>query len=137
MAPFKGTKGKDLSILIEGTEYNTDLKGFRVEPDDGEDIAYKTFARMKDGDTKAWFLRGVGFQDFQTSSFWTFVWEHAGEEVEFVARPYGNEVPTAEKPHFAGIATIASKPGFGGDADEEFEFEVEWECTGVPERVTA
>ncbi|OZE45214.1 hypothetical protein CH283_22690 [Rhodococcus sp. 05-2254-2] len=136
MAPFKGTKGKDLSILIDETEYNTDIKGFRVEPDDGDDAAFVTFARLATGDTKTWYLRGTAFQDFQTTSFWTFVWDHAGEEVEFVARPYGNLVPTEDQPHFKGVATIASKPGFGGDADEEFEFEVEWECTGVPEKIT-
>lgn len=134
---FKGTKGKDLSILIDGEEYNTDIKGFRVEPDDGEDASYVTFARLKEGDTKTWYLRGTAFQDFQTTSFWTFAWLNSGQEVEFVARPYGNAAPSAEQPHFTGTCTIGSKPGFGGDADEEFEFEVEWEVTGVPLRVTA
>ncbi|OZE03054.1 hypothetical protein CH249_14655 [Rhodococcus sp. 05-2255-3B1] len=137
MPPFKGTKGKDLSIEIDGTEYNTDLKAFRCEPDDGEDIAFKTFARMKEGDTKAWFIRGTGFQDFQTSSFWTYIWLNAGQNVPFIARPYGNEVATADQPHFTGTCTIVSKAGFGGDADEEHEFEVEWPIDGVPLRVTA
>ena len=64
-------------------------------------------------------------------------WLNSGTTVPFGCAPYGNEVPTAEQPHFSGDVRISRKPGLGGEVNEPFEFEFEWEVDGVPERVTA
>ena len=40
--PFKGTKGENLQIAFDGTEYNSYLHQVRAEPDDGEDGDFLT-----------------------------------------------------------------------------------------------
>lgn len=130
------TKGENLSILIGGEEYNTNLSNARCTISDGDE-SFKTFAKVATGDTGEWRLTGTGFQEFGEDSFWTYAWLNSGAKVPFVLAPHGNTVPSVAQPHFKGEVTIARKPDFGGEAGEEWEFEIDWPVDGVPERITA
>lgn len=135
--PFKGTKGENLSIMIDTKEYNSYLHEVRAEPDDGEDADFITFANAATGDTEQWFLRGTLYNDYAADSLWTMAWLKSGTVVPFVIKPYGNAVASADQPHFKGDVRISRKPGIGGEAGEAHETEIEWEIDGVPTRVTA
>ncbi|WP_037184914.1 hypothetical protein [Rhodococcoides fascians] len=135
--PFKGTKGENLKITIDGEEYNSYLHQVRAEPDDGEDGDFITFANASTGDTSQWFLRGTMYDDYAADSLWTMAWLNSGQVVPFLIKPYGNAVATEAQPHFGGDVKITRKPGVGGEAAEAHETEIEWEIEGVPERITA
>ena len=135
--PFKGTKGENLSITIDGEEYNSYLHQVRAEPDDGEDGDYITFANASTGDTSQWFLRGTMYDDYAADSLWTLAWLNSGQVVPFLIKPYGNAAASADQPHFSGNVKISRKPGIGGEAAEAHETEIEWEIEGVPTRVVA
>lgn len=134
--PFKGTKGENLSIMIDDVEYNSYLHEVRAEPDDGEDGDFITFANAATGDTSQWFLRGTLYNDYQVDSLWTMAWLNSGTLVPFIIKPYGSAVASPATPHFAGEVKISRKPGIGGEANEAHETEIEWEIQGVPTRVT-
>jgi hypothetical protein len=131
------TKGQNLTIEIDGEEYNAHLKDVRLEPDDGDDADFVTFATYTTGDTEKWYLRGSGYQDYAADSLWTKAWTASGTIVPFVLAPHGNTVASASQPHFTGTVRISRKPVVGGEVGEPFEFDVEWEIEGVPLRVTA
>lgn len=135
--PFKGTKGENLSITIDGDEYNSHLHEVRAEPDDGEDADFVTFANAATGDTEKWFLRGTLYNDYAADSLWTMAWLNSGTTVPFVIKPYGNAAASPSQPHFGGNVRISRKPGVGGEAGEAHETEIEWEIDGVPTRLTA
>lgn len=135
--PFKGTKGENLSITFDGTEYNSYLHQVRAEPDDGEDGDFITFANASTGDTSQWFLRGTMYDDYAADSLWTLAWLNSGQVVPFLIKPYGNADASADQPHFSGNVKISRKPGIGGEAAEAHETEIEWEIEGVPTRVVA
>lgn len=134
--PFKGTKGENLSIMIDDVEYNSYLHEVRAEPDDGEAGDFITFANAATGDTSQWFLRGTLYNDYQVDSLWTMAWLNSGTLVPFIIKPYGSAVASPATPHFAGEVKISRKPGIGGEANEAHETEIEWEIQGVPTRVT-
>lgn len=131
------TKGQNLSLKIGGEEYNGNLSNARLEPDDGSDADFVTFADYSEGNTEKWFMRGTGYQDFDAESLWTYAWLNSGTEVPYVLAPYGNLAASATQPHFTGNVRISRKPSVGGKVGEPFEFELEWECTSTPTRVTA
>lgn len=135
--PFKGTKGENLSIMIDAVEYNSYLHEVRAEPDDGEDGDFITFANAATGDTSQWFLRGTMYNDYASDSLWTKAWEKSGTTVPFLIKPYGNAAASASQPHFKGDVRISRKPGVGGEANEAHETEIEWQIVGVPTRVIA
>lgn len=124
------TDGVGLSIKVGATEYNGHIKDARFENED-EDASFKTFASAATGDGR-WMFRGTAFQSFKTASFWRYAWDNAGSTATITLAPYGNATPTADEPHFTATATIGRKPNLGGEVDEEFEFEVEWELTDPP-----
>ncbi len=135
--PFKGTKGENLQITFDGTEYNSYLHEVRAEPDDGEDGDFITFANAATGDTSQWFLRGTMYNDYAGDSLWTMAWANSGKTVPFLIKPHGNAVATDAQPHFSGDVRITRKPGIGGEATVAHETEIEWSIDGVPVRTPA
>lgn len=125
------TDGVGLSIKVGATEWNGHMKDARFEPE-SEDGAYITFAALAEGNADKWYFRGTGFQSFKSASFWRYCWDNAGTTAVVTLDPYGvGATPTADSPHLTATATI-KRPAIGGEAGEEFEFEVEWELTEPP-----
>lgn len=78
------------------------------------------------------YLEIAGIQSTDTESFWTWLWDHAGDEVPFTYAPHGNETPTANQPHFIGTVRIGPRPTLGGEAgrDNTYTFETRWDVIG-------
>ncbi|QXU55201.1 hypothetical protein [Rhodococcus sp. LW-XY12] len=128
------TDGAEVSILIGSTEYKEHLKNARFDNEDG-DARFVTFASAASGDGR-WLFRAAAFQSFKSSSFWRYVWDNAGSPAVITLAPYGNETPTVAEPHYRATATIGKKPSVGGEANTEWDFEVEWECVDPPVEIT-
>lgn len=128
-------RGKDLSLTFEGDEVNLEATSVLMDNEDADADAI-TFAELADGDALQWFFGITAVSDYGASSFWTFCWDNAGEDVAFVFKPYGNATPTTAQPHFTGTATVNKKPPVGGEAGSVFTFETRFDIIGVPVRVT-
>lgn len=130
-------RGKDLSLTFEGEEVNLEATSVLMDNEDADSDAI-TFAELADGDALQWFFAITAVSDYGADSFWTFCWDHAGEDVDFVFKPYGNDTASASQPHFTGTATVNKKPPVGGEAGSVFTFETRFEIQGTPVRdVTA
>lgn len=128
-------KGKDLSFKIGATDYKCDVMEVTLEPEDPEEDDL-TFCEVGTG-ASDWFLRGSARSDYGSTSLWSYLWDNAGDDVEFTLAPYGNATPTTSQPHFEGTVTLTKKPAVGGTAGETFTFEFEFKLTGEPTKVTA
>lgn len=134
MAKFKG---KNLSLLFDGTEeFNAEGTQVVLDNEEGDDDAI-TFADFSAGETRQWFFQLTATSDYGADSFWTLLWENAGQEIAFLFKPYGNATATTAQPHFSGTCTVIAKPPIGGTAGETFTFEARLDVEGEPLRVTA
>lgn len=129
-------KGKDLSLLIDGDEANLEATQVLMDSEDADTDSI-TFAELADGTPQQWFFTINAVSDYGSTSFWSTVWDNAGEDVLYVFKPYGNAVASTSQPHFEGTCTITRKPPVGGTAGETFAFETRFDIVGVPVRVTA
>lgn len=122
-------KGKGLSLTINATEYNMDIKTATLTSEDKEVI---TFADMASG-AKKWTLTVTALQDMATGSLWRYVWDNAAtENIAFVLKPHGNATATATKPHITGTLIVPSKPDWTAEATSPSEVELAFEVTGTP-----
>jgi hypothetical protein len=126
-------KGKDLSLTFEGDEVNLEATSVLMDREDADTDAI-TFAELADGTPSQWFFAITAVSDYGESSFWTFCWDNAGEEVDFIFKPYGNATASASQPHFTGTATVNNKPPVGGEAGSVFTFETRFDIVGAPVR---
>lgn len=129
-------KGKDLSLTIDADEVNLEATSVVLENEEADTDAV-TFAELADGTPVQWFFTIEAVADYGTGSFWTTLWENAGDTVAFVFKPYGNTTASTSQPHFTGNCTITAKPPVGGTANEVFTFEARLDVEGTPTRVTA
>lgn len=127
--------GKRLGLTIDGVDYWADVAKYELTPDQKGDSV--TFADAYSGATP-WKLKITAIVSTVTGSFWSAVWDAAGQTVAFILAPHGNKVAAVGKPHFTGNVTIASKPGISSEAgdDKGATFDVEWDVQGEPEKVT-
>jgi hypothetical protein len=133
---------RSLTLTIDAVEYAAEVSSCKIIS--GEtDSDFVSFADAAAGGGREYALALTFVQDATTASLWDQVWSHAGEEVPFVIRPYGNAVASAAQPHMSGTAIVSEPDGdlLGGEADpspsNRFVTEVEWKCTEKPERVVA
>lgn len=130
-------KGKSLSIMVDGSEYNMEVRSVVLQNEEADDDA-TTFADLASGGAVQWFFEGEANSDYGTGTLWNYLWTHAGEtDVDFVFKPYGNEAASAAKPHFTGTLNVGSKPPVGGTANETFSFEFRLDVNGEPVMVVA
>lgn len=133
---------RSLELVVNGIETSAQISTGKIASA-AASSSFTTFQDARNGGKREYRLVCTGVQDLGTGTFWDLVWSHAGEQVEFYMRPYGNPIPTVEKPHFAGVVTIKENDGdlIGGDADADTSarqtIEVEWVCTGKPVKVTS
>lgn len=130
-------KGNQLLLTIDGKDYWADCSECFIETGKADKDTV-TFADAANGSGDvSYTLKFKAVQSTDPASFWSYIWDHAGETVPFVYAPHGNATPAADKPHFTGKVTIASKPKIGGAAGANtYDFEGEWQIEGTPEKVT-
>lgn len=132
----KKFKGKGLSLLVDAEEFNADGTNVVLDSEDADGDA-TTFAELEDGTPQDWFFSITAVADYAATTFWSLLWDNAGEEVAYVFKPYGNATPTTTQPHFTGEVTIPKKPPIGGAAGETWTYEARLDCVEPPVRVTA
>lgn len=129
-------KGNALSMLVDGVDRWVDCTSVVM---DGEDL---TIGPNLHGTVRAvrvrdWF-EVEAVQSTAASSFWTFLYEHQGQDVPFAYAPHGNAVATTDEPHFTGILTVPGPPRLGGEAGRKVDqvFTVRLHIIQGPLRVT-
>jgi hypothetical protein len=129
--------GANLSLMFDGTnEFNADGTAFVLDNEEADQEAV-TFAELAAGDARQWFIQVTALGDYSAGSIWDLFWENSGQVIPYLAKPYGNAVPTAAQPHFEGTAKVIAKPPIGGTAGETWTYEARLDCQEVPERVIA
>ena len=129
--------GNTLTLSVGGKDYWSDIAEYSLEPADA-DKNVVTFADAQGGGSSGWTLKGKAIQSTDVASFWTYVWKNAGQTVDFILAPHGNETPSEAQPHFKGRVLIKSKPSIGTTAGEDqgATFDFEWSVSGQPELAT-
>lgn len=131
-----------LTLTVDGTEYAAQVSTCVIKAKE-TDSDFVSFADAAAGGGREYSLALTFVQDGAVGSLWDQVWSHAGEEVPFLVRPYGNAAATATQPHWSGTAIVSEPDGdlLGGEADaspsNRFVTEVEWKCTAKPVKVVA
>jgi len=136
-------KGKGLVFKLEKagtpTEFACDATSVVLLNEEGtgteEDVV--TFCDAAEGNTVSWFFDVEAITSTDATSFWSFVWDQSGDEVDFIFAPHGNATASTSQPHFTGSLNIGPKPQIGGTANTTFVFTKRFNVTGEPLKVTA
>lgn len=126
-------KGNKLALSFAGVEYWADVSKYELD-NEAADGGVTTFADAAAGGGRKFFLNLAAIQSTMVGSFWRYAWENTGNVVAFRLAPHGNEIATADQPHWVGTIKIGPKPKLGGEASEngEFVFETRWDCEAEP-----
>ena len=134
---------RKLKIEIDGDDYTADVSNARFTTSTGG-TDFLSFAAAATGDDLQWNLEGTAAQDAASASFWSAVFDNAGDDVPVTLMPYGNATPTTSEPHFTATVTLKIPEGdvLGGEANTStsarFTFDFSFPSTsGKPARVTA
>lgn len=131
-----------ISLTIDGTDVSDEISSAKVTSAKSSS-SFTSFLAARSGGARDYALALTLAQDHAADSLYTKVLEHAGDKVPGVYAPYGNEVPTADQPHYNIEATIAEPDGdlMGADADEDTAgvatIAVSWALTSKPSKITA
>lgn len=134
-----------LNIGVSGTPADVDneVSSFTINSNKS-DSDFLTFAESRAGEGPKTYTAVLTLtQDHVAGSLWDLVWSHVGETASGVWAPYGNDLPSPEKPHYEFTATIAEPEGvfLGGDANSSTTatatVEVTWSLDARPTKVIA
>jgi len=128
-ARMKG-KGVDITFGTPAVDMKCDLTSFLLSrADPGNGAATDGTVTFCDADKSAtgevWTLAVTAVQATNAESFWHLIWDAAakagGDEIPFVAKPWGTGAATADKPHFSGsiIVNQGDFPPVGGGAGND------------------
>lgn len=120
-------KNKKIRLTFGATDYWADATSVVLDNEE-LDSDITTFEDAQLGRRQE-FATVTAAQSTATGSLWRYCWDNVGEEgVAFVYAPHGNEIATANEPHFTGSVTIPPKPSIGGEAGTEPTFEVRFDA---------
>lgn len=130
-------KGRQLSFLIDGDEYNCNFSSLIMnneETDTGDNTV--TFCDAESGG-KQWFFETTSVASTEAGSFWRFLWDayDSGPTtgIAFVYAPHGNATASASQPHFTGTLDLTGRPTMGGEAGPgDFTFDYRLDIVGEP-----
>lgn len=109
---------RSLTFFVDGDEFTADVSNLRFNAAQ-TDSDFVSFAAAAEGGGIDYTLQGTAAQDAATGSFWDIFWSHAGEELDYIVKPYGNAVASSGQPHYTGTLVVPAFDGdfLGGDAD--------------------
>lgn len=129
-------KGQALTLEIDGADYAADISSAVLDNEEASSDVV-TFADVASGGGRQFFITTTAVQSTDADSFWSTIWDHSGQIVNYTFAVHGNAVPTPAQPHFTGTVKIPPKPKLGGDANTTYTFESRFDCQEVPTKVTA
>lgn len=106
------------------------------------DSDFVTFKAARSGGGRDYVLAMTIAQDHASGTLWSLIWDQAGQEIDGVYAPYGNETPSTEQPHYSFTAVVSEPDGdfLGAEADKSTTavavVEVEWPLKAKPTKVT-
>jgi hypothetical protein len=132
---------KKCKIEVGEDSYTADITSWKFSAADA-DSSVTTFADADAGGSKDHTFNVTLVQDDAADSFWSFIYDHAGEDCTVTVMPHGNATPSVTEPHWTATGTVAQFDGdyMGGDADANPR--AKWTADGVinldakPARVT-
>lgn len=125
--------GKQLRLEIGGTDQWADtISCVLKNEDDGDTVI--TFEDAAAGDVKKYFFEVTAIQSTDADSFWSYIWDHTGDEVAFEYAVHGNAAPATDQPHVIGTLVIPTKPDLGGEAGRKKQqtFTTRFDIIGTP-----
>lgn len=141
MAAGLGTN--KLTLMIDGVERACEVSVAEIVNEES-DSDFTAFCDAAGGGARTWGLHLIAVQDpGNDTSLWEIMWEQAGQEVDVVVKPWGNDVPSASQPHFTGTVVVSYPDGvaLGGEADastsNRFTIDVTWDFLEKPEKIIA
>jgi hypothetical protein len=133
---------RKLVLLIDGDDVTAEVSTAVIKSKE-TDSDFVSFADAAAGGGREYSLSLTFVQDGVTGSLWDQVWNHAGQEIAVLVKPYGSAPASPTTPHWSATAIISEPDGdlLGGEADaspsNRFTTEVEWKLTAKPTKVTA
>lgn len=134
-----GTRLLEMEIGSESVEAEISKAAITSGESDSD---FVTFAEAAEGGKRDYTLAMTALQKISGSSIWMKIWSAAGSTVACVYKPFGNEIPTVDEPHFTFNAIVREPDGdlLGGEANASATarqiIEVEWPLTAKPVMVT-
>lgn len=135
MAASTRIRGKALTFKLATTDYSIDATSVVLQNEEAADDVI-TFCETGQQNVQ-WFFEVEAITSTDATSFWSYCWDNAGDEVAFVFAPHGNATPSTSQPHFTGTLNIGNKPSLGGAVNSTFTFQKRFDLVGAPTKVTA
>lgn len=140
MATSTKIKGIGLSLKIgtPSVDFWADCTTCELDNEEASEDVTTFYDASQPGGARQFFFNLSGVQSTDEESMWTYIWDHAGEEVAFTYAPHGNATASVSQPHFTGLVKIGPRPKIGGEASRTgaYTFDSRWDVTGTPVRVT-
>jgi hypothetical protein len=90
----------------------------------------QTFCEVRVGGE--WALQLDGITSGEDTSLYRVLWDNYGTEVAFVIAPNGNTTPTADTPHYEGVAVFNELPPLSLNSNETALFSVTLRVKNTP-----
>lgn len=140
MAGSTRIKGRQLTLTLgsPAKDYMCDTTSVILDNEEADEGVTTFCDAAEAGGARQEFLTVAGIQSTDTDSLWSYLWDHAGDEVPFVYAPWGNATPSVAQPHYTGVCILGPRPTLGGAAGrtETYTFEARWDLVGKAEKVT-
>lgn len=130
--PIRGNDGCYFTMQLAddpAVELEGHVKKVEMDNGDRDDL---TFGEINRGETKDHTLKVTGIQSLTPGTLWRMLHDNPRGMFRVVWGPYGNAIPTEDRPHVVGLVKVDGKPKLGQEARtgrtrEEFEVELHFE----------
>jgi hypothetical protein len=129
MAASTRIKAQNIIFKIGGTDYACDANMVQLTLDDAPGDV-QTFCEVRVGGQ--WALQLDGITSGEDTSLYRILWDNFGTEVAFSIAPNGNTTPTADAPHYEGVAVFNELPPLALMSNETAVFSVTLEVKNTP-----
>ena len=127
-------KGKKLGFKLNDRDVWPDMSEAEMSPSESDSTA--TFGSIGVGGTQMK-LKVAGIVSTASASLWRLLFDNVGKDVPFVFAPNGNEIPSADQPHYTGVCTISTPPTLPVKVNEESTFDLELPVISWTQKTTA
>jgi hypothetical protein len=129
MATSTRIKAQNIIFKIGATDYACDANMVELTLGDAPGDV-QTFCEVRVGGE--WALQLDGITSGEDTSLYRVLWDNFGTEVAFVIAPNGNTTPTADTPHYEGVAVFNELPPLSLNSNETALFSVTLRVKNTP-----
>ncbi len=129
MAASTRIKATNIVFKIGSTDYACDANMVELTLDDAPGDV-QTFCEVRVGGQ--WTLSLEGITSGDDTSLYRVLWDNFGTEVAFTIAPNGNATPSADQPHYTGIAVFDQLPPLSLVSNETTKFTVALTVKNTP-----